>query len=170
MNETTLLETDRLLFRRFVPEDLDDLFALYQDPEVVQHIPDVSTTLEETGRELEWHRNGPPGYPDLGLWATIQKDTGRFIGRCGLLPWTIDGRDEVEVAFLFERAAWGQGFGTEAGRGILRYAREQLGIARLVCLVEHDNDASKRVAEKIGMAFEKEAEDEHGPFLLYATP
>lgn len=118
---------------------------------------------------MEWHREGPSGHPELGLWATIHKPTGRFIGRCGLLPWTIDGRDEVEVAFLFERASWGQGFGTEAGLGILLYAREHLGLTRLACLVEHGNGASKRVAEKIGMGFEKEAEDEHGPFLLYST-
>lgn len=164
-----ILETERMLLRRFVPGDLDDLFALYEDPEVAQYIPDAPTTREEASRELEWHRNGPPGHPELGLWATIQKDTGRFIGRSGLLPWTIDGREEVEVAFLFEKSAWGQGLGTEAGRGILRYAREQLGLTRLVCLVEHGNDASKRVAEKIGMGFEKACEDEHGPFLLYTT-
>jgi RimJ/RimL family protein N-acetyltransferase len=56
--------------------------------------------------------NGHPKLPELELWATIHKQTSKFIGRCGLLPWTIDGQDEVEVAFLISKLYWGQGLGT----------------------------------------------------------
>lgn len=163
-----ILETDRLLLRRLVLTDLDDLFALYSDPEVRRFFPEGTLDYEQTREELEWHLNGHPKYPELGLWATIHKETGRFIGRCGLLPWTIDGVFEVEVAYLIEKPLWGQGYGTEAARGILTYGFEKLNRTRLVCLIDRDNLASIRVAEKIGMAFEKEAEDEIGPFLLYS--
>ena len=109
-----------------------------------------------------------PEHPELGLWATIHKETNKFIGRCGLLPWVIDGRQEVEVAYLLAKEYWGKGLGTEAAQGILNYGFSQLHLSRLICLVEHGNVASIRVAEKIGMSFEREGKDEKGPFLLYS--
>lgn len=148
--------------------DLDRLFALYCDPEVRRYIPDAPRTYQEAREELEWHMNGHPKHPELGLWATIYKETGEFIGRCGLLPWTIDGQDEVEIAFLISKAYWGQGLGTEVAGALLDYGFENLHLPRLVCLPDKDNLASIRVAEKIGMVFEKESKDEMGPFLLYS--
>ncbi len=69
---------------------------------------------------------------------------------------------------MIAQTHWGQGLGTKAAQAILDYGFEQLGLRRLICLIDHDNTASIRVAEKIGMAFEKEGQDEKGPFLLYA--
>jgi len=168
---TTILETQRLLFRRQVLADLDDLWALYCDPEITRYIPDAPRTREEAREELEWHMNGHPRNPDLGLWATIYKETGQFIGRCGLLPWTIDGRHEVEVAYTIARRFWGQGLGTEAARAILAYGFDRLALRRLVCLIEPGNIASQRVAEKIGMSFERrvdEYEKDIAPFFIYS--
>ena len=99
-SHTVILETRRLLLRRLVMDDLDALFALYRDRETRQYFPEGTLTYEETGEELEWFLNGHPTHPELGLWATIYKETGQFIGRCGFLPWTIDQRPEVEVAYL----------------------------------------------------------------------
>ena len=163
-----ILETDRLILRHQTLSDLDSLFALYRDPEVTRHIPDAPRTYEAARQELEWHMHGHRRRPELGLWATILKETNAFIGRCGLLPWTIDGQDEVEVAYLIGRAYWGQGLGTEAAQAILDYGFERLHLPRLICLVEKGNLASIRVAEKIGMTFEKEGRDDVGPFLLYS--
>jgi ribosomal-protein-alanine N-acetyltransferase len=148
-------------------DDLENLYALYNDPEIRQYFPDGTLTMEETREELEWFLNGHPKYPELGLWATILKETGQFIGRCGLLPWTIDGQHEVEVAYLIDKAFWRQGLGSEAAQGVLDYGFEKLGLSRLVCLIVEGNEASIKVATKIGMAFEKESADEFGPFLLY---
>jgi ribosomal-protein-alanine N-acetyltransferase len=166
---STILETPRLRFRRLVPEDLDALFALYRDPEVRQYFPEGTLTYEETQRELEWFLNGHPARPELGLWATVLKATDQFIGRCGLLPWTIAERPEVEVAYLLDKRYWGQGLGTEAAQAILQYGFEQLGLSRLVCLVDPQNVVSAKVATKIGMTLEGEMEDELGPFLLFST-
>ncbi len=164
-----ILETDRLILRHQTPADLESLWALYCDPDVRKYIPDAPRTYDEAREELEWHMHGHPRRPELGLWATIHKETGRFIGRCGLLPWTIDQREEVEVAYLLAKAYWGQGLGTEAARAIARYAFDELGLSRLVCLIEPENHASANVARKIGITFEREARDEIGPFLLYAV-
>jgi len=163
-----VLETEHLLSRHFEPGDLDALFALYSDAEIRRYIPEGMLTVEETREELEWYLQGHPDYPELGLWATILKDTDRFIGRCGLLPWTIDGRAEVEVAYLIDKDYWGQGLGTEAAQGILDYGFNKLNMPRLICLIDAENLASIRVAQKIGMTFEKEGKDDKGPFLLYA--
>ena len=148
-------------------DDLDRLYALYSDPDVRRYFPDGTRDLAYTKEELEYYLNGHPDHPELGLWATIHKASGQFIGRCGLLPWTIDGQFEVEVAYLLDKAYWGRGLGTEAARGVLDYGFDKLRLPRLVCLIERENLASIRVAEKIGMTFEKEGCDEYGPFLLY---
>jgi RimJ/RimL family protein N-acetyltransferase len=168
MSVSILFETGRLLFRRQTLEDLDALWALYCNPEITKYIPDAPRSYEEAREELEWHMNGHPKNPELGLWATIHKETGKFIGRCGLLPWTIDGQHEVEVAYTIAQDYWGQGLGTEAARAILEYGFEKLNLSRLICVIDSENVASQRVAEKIGMSFEKEGRDELGPFLIYS--
>jgi ribosomal-protein-alanine N-acetyltransferase len=164
-----ILETQRLLLRHLEPDDLDPLFALYSDAEVRRYFPEGTLTYEETREELGWFLNGHPEHPELGLWATVHKETSNLIGRCGLLPWTIDGTFEVEVAYLLAKQYWGQGLGTEAAKGVLDYGFDRLKLPRLICLIDRDNLASIRVAEKIGMTFEREGRDEKGPFLLYST-
>jgi RimJ/RimL family protein N-acetyltransferase len=163
-----ILETKRLLLRHLIEEDLSNLFAFYSDPEVVRYIPDAPRTYQEAREELEWFMNGHPKFPELGLWGTIHKETGQFIGRCGLLPWTIDGKHEVEVAFALSKAYWGQGLATEVAQALVHYGFEHLKLSRLICVIDHDNEASIRVATKLGMTFEKETKDEYGPFLVYA--
>ena len=94
-----ILETERMIFRRLRPDDLDALAVLYRDPETRRYFPEGTLSRAETEEELDWFRNGHPEHPELGLWAAILKQTGAFIGRCGLLPWTIEGVDEVEIAY-----------------------------------------------------------------------
>ena len=168
---TIILETERLILRRLIPSDLDELFALYRDPEIRRYFPEGTLTLEETREELEWFLDGHPRHPELGLWATIHKETGKFIGRCGLLPWEIDGIHEVEVAYMIARPFWGQGLASEAARGILSYAFETLGFTRLICLMDPANLASRRVAERLGMMLEREVDGIAGdnfPTLIFA--
>ncbi len=72
------------------------------------------------------------------------------------------------MAYLLARDYWGQGLGTEAAQAIVHYGFEQLQLSRLICLIDGENQASIKVAMKIGMTFEKEGKDEKGPFLLYS--
>jgi RimJ/RimL family protein N-acetyltransferase len=164
----SILQTPRLLLRHLQPADLPALYALYRDPEIRQYFPDGTRTLEETKEELEWFLDGHPRHPELGLWATIEKESGAFLGRCGLLPWNIDGQHEVELAFLIDKARWGQGLATEAARGIVEYARLQLGLTRLICLIMPGNERSAAVAQKVGMRFEREHTDEFGLCNIHA--
>jgi len=166
-----MLETPRLLLRHLIMDDLDELFALYSDPEIRRYFPEGILNYEDTKEELEWHMNGHPRHPQLGLWATVHKETGRFIGRCGLLPWEIDGNMEIEIAYLLDKKFWHQGLATEAANGIMKYAFEKLNFSRLICLIDPNNIASQRVAERIGMALERRVDGIEGdnfPTLIYA--
>ena len=149
-----VLETSRLILRHLEQNDLNDLYKLYSDPEIRKYFPEGVLTLAETREHLEWYMNGPRDHPELGLWATIHKETGMFIGRCGLLPWEIDGKQEVEIAYLLDKLFWHQGLATEAALGILEYGFDKLNLSRLICLMAPENSASQRVAQRVGMSLE----------------
>ena len=163
-----ILETRRLSLRHLRPEDEDALFALYRDPEIRRYFPDGTRSLDETREEIQWFLHGHPRHPELGLWATVERASGALLGRCGLLPWKIDGTDEVELAYLINKSHWGQGLATEAAHAIVQYAKTDLKLDRLICLITPGNAASARVAEKVGMRFEREYTDELGLCQLYA--
>lgn len=162
-----ILETPRLRLRHLEPADLPALAALYADPEIRRYYPDGTRTLAETQAELEWFQHGHPQHPELGLWAVVDRHSGEFVGRCGLLPWQIDGRPEVELAYLIDKRRWGRGLAPEASLGIIDHARDRLGLQRLICLITPGNQASARVAEKVGMRMEREYTDEFGPCHIY---
>src|SRR5687767_2096263 len=109
------LETDRLLLRRFTLEDVDVLLEIFSDPETMRYYS-ATKTREETVKWIEWSLQS---YDEHGfaLWAVIRKDTGQFVGQCGLiLQRDVDGKDEVEIGYSFLRRQWNQGFATEAAR------------------------------------------------------
>ena len=168
---TFILQTKRLILRHLTLEDLDELFALYQDPEIRRYFPDGVLNYKDTKEELEWHMNGHPRHPELGLWATIHKETGQFIGRCGLLPWEIDGKLEIEIAYLLDKHFWHQGLATEAAKGIMEYGFQELHLSRLICLIDPENIPSQRVAKRIGMTLERKVDGIDGdnfPTLIYS--
>lgn len=173
-----VLRTERLLLRRLTIEDLDALAELYADPEVRRYFPEGTLSRDETREELEWIIDVYYARFGYGLWATIERETGQLIGRCGLLPWKVvkarspgalalDGPDErpapghrheVELAYLLARQRWGRGLATEAALAIVDHAFEHLDVGRLICLVDPRNEASLAVARRIGMVAEGTAE------------
>jgi ribosomal-protein-alanine N-acetyltransferase len=164
-----ILETERMYFRRLEPGDLDSLAALYADPDIRRYFPEGVLTRAETREELEWFLNGHPKHPELGLWAAIHKPTGQFIGRCGLLPWVIDGVNEVEIAYLIAKPWQRQGLGAEAARALVRYGFETLGLKRLIALIDPAHAASIKTAERAGLRFWKEAEMEGVRSTVWAS-
>lgn len=166
-----ILTTRRLVLRRFEPTDLETLAALYSDPDVRRFFPEGTLSLEETREELEWFLHGHPKDGRLGLWATVERASGAMIGRCGLLPWELDGRQEVEVAYLLGKEWRGRGLATEACRAIVHHAFGALRLRRLICLIDPGNIASQRVARRIGMTLERELDGVNGdgiPTMLFS--
>jgi [ribosomal protein S5]-alanine N-acetyltransferase len=149
------LETDRLLMRHLTMDDLDALYVLYQDAEVRRYYPDGIRNYAETKREMNSMiaDYGDYGY---GLWATIDKASGRFIGRCGLIPWTVDGALEVEVAYLLDKDFWGKGLGFEAAQASMRYGFDVVGLPRIVCMMFAANKGSAAIARKLGMTLHED--------------
>jgi RimJ/RimL family protein N-acetyltransferase len=90
------------------------------------------------------------------LWPVEEKPSKQVVGDCGLLAKEVDGKQEIELIYIFKASAWGKGYATEIGRAITKYAFEEMKIGRVIALIEPENKASERVALKIGMKFEKE--------------
>ena len=89
-------------------------------------------------------------FPGLGLWMGEEKSSGRFVGAYALIyiPNTV----EVEVGYRLHTHAWGRGLATEGARALVRYGMVELGLDRVVGLTHPENDASKHVLMKSGLA------------------
>lgn len=93
----------------------------------------------------------------FGPYAVVEQSTGDVIGYCGLFYFPdMHGQPEIELGYRLRRAAWGQGYATEAARLVRDYAFHTLHIKRLIALIDPDNVPSIRVAEKIGLHYESE--------------
>jgi len=147
------LETERLLLRPLVPADVEPEVRLWADPDVTRFMGGPREP-ETVRRILEGEIEAPPEGP-LGQWPVVDRGSEEFIGDCGLVAKDVDGRSEVELLYVFARGAWGMGYATEIGSALLRFAHEELGLARVVSLIDPDNGDSRRVAAKLGMTMEK---------------
>ena len=141
------VQTRRLLLRGFRAEDLDAHAAMDADPEVMRYMGGV-VDREESWRRMathvgHWVLNG------YGTWAVERKADGVLVGRIGL--WKPEGWPGVEVGWKLVRHAWGNGYATEAARASIEWGWEMLDVPALISLIHPQNDASMRVAERLGM-------------------
>jgi ribosomal-protein-alanine N-acetyltransferase len=164
-----VLKTSRLVLRKFRPGDLDELCSLYADRDVRRYFPGGTLSRQQTQDELGWHLRENLADPEIGLWAAIHRPTGRFIGRCGLIPWTIGRQPEVELAYLLSKEFWRRGLGSEIAAALVRHGFVRLRLERLIALIDPMNLASIRTAEKVGFAFERELELAGNKVRLYAA-
>jgi ribosomal-protein-alanine N-acetyltransferase len=148
-------ETDRLILRHFHIFDAEAMDSVFSDPEVMLYGPGIQTQLWVR----DWLRGCLENYQKLGFgpWAVVEKSCSTVIGYAGLFRFPdIDGQTEIEVGYRLRQSHWSQGFATEAVMAILKYAFDVLCLPRLIALIDPQNRASIRVAEKVGMHFEKE--------------
>jgi RimJ/RimL family protein N-acetyltransferase len=159
------IETTRLRLRAFTPDDLDDLFLIFGDEEVMRYISNGKPrSLEETGRGLlrtieGWQKRG------FGLWAMTIKGSDRVIGYCGLIY--LDDTPEIEIAYGLAKAHWAKGYATEAARATLEFGFEKLKLERIVAVVNPENIPSQRVLEKLGMTYVKKAHHYETDLMYY---
>jgi RimJ/RimL family protein N-acetyltransferase len=148
------MDTARLRLR--VPEatDVRPLRDIHEDPDVVKTLTVVSPL---SGLTVAW-RNvalliGHWQIRGYGEWTVIERHTGEVIGRVGLsYP---DGWPGVELGWVIRKNRWGQGYATEAARAALQWAWDHTDIEHIISMIQPDNRASVRIAEKIGERFER---------------
>jgi GNAT superfamily N-acetyltransferase len=96
----------------------------------------------------------------FGLWLLTLRATGEFVGDCGLTPQQVDGVTEIEVGYHVRGALQGRGLATEAAAVCRDYARDVLGVDRLIAIIALDNRPSQRVAEKLGLVLERHTDNQ----------
>ena len=145
------LTTERLLLRGLRADDLDAYARMYADPDVMRFLED-GRPLDRAAafRSMAIHL-GHWRLRGYGQWALEDRATGELVGRAGL--WQPEGWPGLEVGWLLNRGSWGHGFATEAGRAAIEFAFGELGAAEVISLIKPENDASIRVAERLGESY-----------------
>jgi RimJ/RimL family protein N-acetyltransferase len=147
------LRTERLVLRRFTPDDLDDLESLDADPAVMRYINGGRPTPREELRDevlpswMRFHEHGDA----WGFWAAEDRGTRQFQGWFHLRPQPDDPPDEPELGYRLRRAVWGRGLATEGSRALVDKAFRELGASRVYASTMVVNVASRRVMEKAGL-------------------
>ncbi|WP_345234947.1 GNAT family N-acetyltransferase [Hymenobacter saemangeumensis] len=151
--QTPVLETERLCLRGYQLADLDAYLAIWQAPAFYRYLSPRPMVEEEVWTMMlrsvgHWALQG------FGFWAVEEKASGRFIGAVGFA----DGKRHIEpsikgvpeIGWVLAAAAHGQGYASEAVAAALAWGDQHFGGARTVCIMDPDNLASRRVAEKFG--------------------
>ena len=144
----TILETERTIIRELTLDDIDDLYKLYAEPGLAEHIPPLCEDREE---EVEFERmyiESMYGFYGYGIWVILDRETGEFIGRAGITGR--DGYEDLEVGYILSRKYQHRGIATEVMKAIIQYAHQKFGCSKLNAFIDAANTASVRFAEKLG--------------------
>ncbi len=159
MTDIPTLDTERLRLTALAERHFDDYAAMLADPESTRFVGSgVPLNRMNAWRSMamllgHWHLRG------YGMWAVERQADGVFVGRVGLMyP---EGWPDIELGWMLRPEHRGQGYATEAGRAALDHAWNTLHAQRVVSLVRDGNDASDRVAKRLGGEF-VESMDFHG--------
>ena len=156
MSSRSIAITERLALRHFHILDAGPMYRVFGDPQVMRFGDGVQTKEWVDA----WLRTCFERYYQtwgFGPYAVVERQRQAVIGYCGLFFFPdINGQPEVEIGYRLERSAWGRGYATEAARAVRDFAFGDLGMQRLIAIIDPSNIASIRVAEKIGMHHEAE--------------
>ena len=158
--------TERIRMRMYTPEDADEQLRIMSTPEFRTHFPEWmrptrDKVLVGIGRILEHWR-----LRRHGQWALELKGEGRMFGYCGLIY--LHETREVELLYGADHPYWGRGLITEAARAALRYGFEELRLDRVMAVTVPENTGSRRVMEKAGLRYEKDAHYYNQDCVYYA--
>jgi len=146
-----IVETERLVLRPPVAADVQTMFEIHQDPEVMRFVGkpgDISVAWRNVAMMIgHWQMRG------YGMWIVVKRDDGEVIGRAGL--WNEAGGPGLELGWLIRKSAWGRGYATEAARAALGWAWQHSGHDHIVSVIHAENQPSIRIAEKLGQRLEK---------------
>ncbi|GGE99452.1 GNAT family N-acetyltransferase [Hymenobacter cavernae] len=148
-----VLETERLVLRGYQPNDLDEFAAMWTEPDFFRYLGGQPLTREEAWRRLLTHQ-GHWGLMGYGYWSVEEKSTGRFIGAVGFADLLRDITPSIiglpEIGWVLAPRVHGLGYATEAVRAALNWGEQHFPQKQTVCIIDPDNTASLRVAQKFG--------------------
>jgi len=144
-----MLETDRLILRPLDKKDVDAIYAMRSDADVMRFIREPQNRREST----DWVELVSSRWADerIGFCAMLEKPSDKFIGWCGI--WRLKETGELEIGYAVAKEFWGKGLAAEAALAFLGYAFEKLNHEKIVAVARPENAASRRVMEKLGMSF-----------------
>ena len=149
-----VIETDRLVLRKLTIDDAVFILDLLNQPSFIQFIGDRGVrTLDDARDYLSKRLINSYERFGFGLYLTLLRESGIPIGICGLVKREL--LENVDVGFAFLPQYWSKGYAFESAFAVLAYARNTLGLKRIVGIATPDNHGSIRVLEKIGLRFEK---------------
>jgi RimJ/RimL family protein N-acetyltransferase len=149
-----ILDTDRLTLRQLTIDDADFMLGLLNEPSFLHFIGDRGVRTADEARNYlltgpidSYNRFG------FGLYLVELKDSAIPIGTCGLLKR--EALEDVDIGFAFLPAFWSKGYAYEAAAAVVAYARDVVGLKRIVAIVSTDNDRSRALLGKLGLHFER---------------
>ena len=148
---TKKLETDRLILRRFVIEDAEDMYNNWaSDPEVVKYLTWPAHSEIEVTKALltEWI----PKYEndDYYMWAVEYKENGELIGNISVVRFN-EASESADVGYCMNRGLWGKGIMPEALKAVIDFLFDEVGLNRVAACHDTNNPGSGRVMAKAGM-------------------
>ena len=152
------LETSRLVLRRMLRRDANDMYEYSCNPEVTRYLlwnphPDKLYTARYLSYIQSRYRSG-----DFYDWAVIWKESDKMIGTCGFTRFNHDA-NSAEVGYVLNPAFWGIGAAPEAVKRVMHFGFSELELHRIEAKYMVGNDRSMRVMEKLGMQSEGVARD-----------
>lgn len=141
------IETDRLIIRKFRPDDFTELYDYLSDSNVVRYEPYDPYTLEQAKREAEYRSNSDE------FFAVTLRDCGRLIGNLYLGKRQFD---TYELGYVFNRDWQMSGYATESAKALLHYAFGTLKAHRVIAECNPLNYRSRKLMERLGMRREAE--------------
>ena len=157
-SKIVIIETNRLILREYTLDDFDNLYEIVSDPETMRHYPKPFDE-ERTRGWIEWNLENYKNY-GFGLWVVTLKETGEFIGDCGISIQNIDGELLPEIGYHIHKKYWRRGFGSEAARAVRDWAFENTDYNCIYSYMKYTNVSSYSTAIANGMRKVKEYQDE----------
>ena len=157
-SKIVIIETNRLILREYTLDDFDNLYEIVSDPETMRHYPKPFDE-ERTRDWIEWNLENYKNY-GFGLWVVTLKETGEFIGDCGISIQNIDGELLPEIGYHIHKKYWRRGFGSEAARAVRDWAFENTDYNCIYSYMKYTNVGSYSTAIANGMRKVKEYQDE----------
>ena len=152
-------ETERLIFRKFTLDDVDNWIPFFMNNSGLKYLGiDISKTAVELANE--WINKQLERYESegCGLLALIEKESGQLIGSSGLIKRCINDEDLIEIAYSIKPKYWRKGFASEASGQLKKFGFKHQTAERLISIIDKRNTGSIKVALNNGMTIEQETE------------